>query len=110
MVLPTSRLIYGTWTMRKAYESKTKRLGPLLKHDKIIYDLVWAFFKPNKLLYTTYFATKQDRAIIFNVGEQKMDKFKVKYFSVVGRYRDFNGRLQREGIREHYDRDISSQV
>jgi hypothetical protein len=77
--------------VQKAYKTTTERLIPLLKHSEITYDLVWALFKPNDLLYATCFGTKKDRAVIFDVGEERMNEFKVKYYGLTCRYRDFNG-------------------
>jgi len=79
--------------VQKAYENATERLLPLLKHSEITYDLIWALFKPNDLLYTTCFGTERDRGVVFDVGEEKMNEFDVKYYSLSCRYRDFNGTI-----------------
>ena len=67
------------------------QLRPLLKHSEIIYDLLWALFKPNEILYTTCFGTHKDRGVIFDHGEEKEDNFKRKYYSLTCRYQDYNG-------------------
>jgi len=57
--VPT-RLKHLNLLIGKAYKTTTERLVPLLKHSEITFDLIWALFKPNDLLYTTCFDTMSD--------------------------------------------------
>ena len=77
--------------LQRAHETTIAQLHSLLKHSEIIYDLLWALFKPNKILYTTCFDTHKDRGVIFDCGEEKEDNFKRKYYNLGCRYRDYNG-------------------
>jgi hypothetical protein len=43
---------------------------PLPKHGEIIYELLWALFKPNEILYAR---------VIFDCGAEKEDDFKRNY-------------------------------
>jgi hypothetical protein len=69
------------------------RLSPLLKSGEIPYDLLWALFKPNRLVYTTCPGTKKQRCIKYDFGEERTTSDGVIYFHVKGRYVDFNGRV-----------------
>jgi hypothetical protein len=77
--------------VKGTYQTTTERLMSLLKHSEITYDLIWALFKPNDLLYTTCFGTKKDRGVVFDVGEERTNEYKMKYYNLTCRYRDFNG-------------------
>ena len=77
--------------LQQAYETTIAQLHPLLKHGEIIYELLWALFKPNEILYTTCFGTHKDRGVVFDHGEEKEDNFKRKYYNLSCRYRDYNG-------------------
>jgi hypothetical protein len=77
--------------LQRAHETTIAQLRPLLAHGEITYDLLWALFKPNEILYTTCLGTHEDRGVFFDRGEEKEDSFKRKYFSLSCRYRDFNG-------------------
>ena len=60
--------------------SITKRLKPLLKNYKIIYNLLWALFKPNLEVYTTYPSTSKLRCVKFNYYKEKVRPSGPKYF------------------------------
>lgn len=47
--------------IKRIYEFTTQRLLSLLKNNEIIYDLLWALFKPNSKVYITYFSTNKSR-------------------------------------------------
>jgi hypothetical protein len=57
----------------------------------ITYDLLWAFFKPNALVYTTCFGTHKPRCVRYNFGEEKKTVTGTKYWSLDCSYLDFNG-------------------
>ncbi len=76
--------------LQQAHGTTIARLRPLLAHGEITYDLLWALFKPNEILYTTCLGTHEDRGVIFDRGEKKEGSFKRKYFNFNCRYRDFN--------------------
>jgi hypothetical protein len=43
----------------------------LLEKREIIYDLLWAFFKPNIVVYTTCVGTGKLRYVKYNFGEER---------------------------------------
>ncbi|KAF2258837.1 P-loop containing nucleoside triphosphate hydrolase protein [Lojkania enalia] len=58
---------------------------------QIIYDLLWALFKPNALVYTTYAGTGRPRCVKYNFGEQGQTKSSSKHWKIECRYFDFDG-------------------
>ncbi len=79
--------------IESTYASTTQRLIPLLKNGEITYDLLWALFKPNSIVYTTCFGTDVPRCIKHDFGEERETNQRVKYFRVEGRYLDFDGKV-----------------
>jgi hypothetical protein len=78
--------------IKEAYASTTQRLVPLLQNGEITYDLLWALFKPNSVIYTTCPGTRKPRCIKYDFGEEKtVDE--TEYFHIDGRYWDFNGEM-----------------
>ncbi len=73
------------------YAPTTERLLPLLEHGEITYDLLWALFKPNTPIYTTCSGTKNPRCVTYDSGEEKMDRWKMRYFNIDCQYFDFDG-------------------
>ncbi|KAI6709035.1 AAA family ATPase [Diplocarpon mali] len=49
--------------IKKTYESTAERLSALFEKCEITYDLLWAFFKPNAVLYTTCVGTGKPRCV-----------------------------------------------
>jgi hypothetical protein len=43
----------------------------LLKKREIIYDLIWAFFKPNMVLYTIYVGIGKPRCVKYDFSEER---------------------------------------
>ena len=78
------------------YASIIKRLKPLLKNYKIIYNLLWALFKPNLEVYTTYPSTGKLRYVKFNYSKEKTRLSGTKYFHLDCRYFNFNRKVFRE--------------
>ena len=87
--------------IRTAYASTTELLGPLLEKQQITYDLLWALFKPNTLVYTKCFGTGQPRCVKYEFGEEKTANEGIKYFHVKARYLDFDGKVFRETLSEY---------
>lgn len=77
--------------VKRIYAPTTARLLPLLKHGEITYDLLWALFKPNTPVYTTCSGTKKPRCVTYDSAEEKMNRWKMRYFSMDCRYFDFDG-------------------
>jgi hypothetical protein len=56
-----------------------------------MYDLLWALFKPNILVYTTCFGTGKPRCVLVNSGEEKTQKSGDKHYSIDCWYYNFDG-------------------
>ncbi|OBT86393.1 hypothetical protein VE02_05287 [Pseudogymnoascus sp. 03VT05] len=68
------------------------------KDGHITYDLLWALFKPNTLVYTKCFVTGKPRCVKYDFGEERKTNSGVKYFHVAGRYLDFDGKVLGEAV------------
>ena len=77
--------------VEKIYAPTTERLLPLLEHGEITYDLLWALFKPNTPVFTTCSGTKNPRCVTYDSAEEKMNRWKMRYFNMDCRYFDFDG-------------------
>lgn len=75
--------------IKTIYASTTHTLFSLWESKEIIYNLLWALFKPGTLVYTTCFGTKKPRCVICDSGEEKTAKFRIKYYNIECRYRGF---------------------
>ena len=82
--------------IKTTYAFITERLKPLFKNCEIIYNLLWALFKPNLEVYTTYPGTSELRYIKFNYSEEKTRLSGTKYFYLDYHYFDFNRKVFRE--------------
>jgi hypothetical protein len=79
--------------IKKVYAPATQELVPLLVSDKITYDLLWALFKPNSIVYGKCLGTDKPRCIKFDFGEVKTLSDGNEYFHIEGRYWDYNGQF-----------------
>ena len=82
--------------IKTTHTSITKRLKPLLKSYKITYNLLWALFKPNLEVYTTYPSTSKLRYVKYNYGKEKVRLDRAKYFYLDYYYFNFNRKVFRE--------------
>ena len=69
----------------------TQHLASLLQSRLITYDLLWAIFKSNALVYTTCSGTHKPRCVRYNFGEEKTSKSGAKFWNLDCRHLDFNG-------------------
>ena len=79
--------------IKTSYKSTAQRFLSLLQNDEITYDLLWALFKPNSVVYTTCFGTDKPRCVLFDGGEEKATNFGAKYYNMECRYLDYNGQV-----------------
>ena len=77
--------------LHKHFESTIGSLPQLLEHGEITYDLLWAIFPPNSVVYTTCVYSEQPKCLAYDYGEDKIIK-EQKYFVLTGRYLDFDGK------------------
>jgi hypothetical protein len=79
--------------IKSTYKSTAQRLFSLLGNDEITYDLLWAVFKPNSMVYTTCFGTGKPRCVTYDGGEEKETSHGVKYYNMECRYLDYDGQV-----------------
>ena len=79
--------------IKKAYKSTTKRLTTLLKKHEITYDLLWALFKLNLIVYTTCVSTGKSRCVNYNFGKERKQMNRVEYFHIRCHYLDSNRKV-----------------
>jgi hypothetical protein len=77
--------------LKSAYADTTQSMLSLLPTGYITYDLLWALFKPNALVYTTCSGTHKPRCVRYNFGEEKTTIAGTKYWGLDCSYLDFNG-------------------
>jgi hypothetical protein len=70
-----------------------QRLDALLKAKEITYDLLWALFKANTLVYTTCQGTEKPRCIKYESAAEETTTTGVEYFHIKGSYLDFDGKI-----------------
>jgi hypothetical protein len=75
------------------YQPVTKRLYPLLQHNEITFDLLWALFLPNTILYTLCPGSNEPRCVMLNWGAEKRDHQRGEtFFSLDCHYVDYDGK------------------
>jgi len=77
--------------LKIAYADTTQSMLSLLSTGYITYDLLWALFTSNCLVYTTCSGTHKHRCVRYDFGEEKKTVHSAKYWSLDCRYLDFNG-------------------
>ena len=77
--------------IKSKYASTTDRLIPLLKNGEVIYELLWALFKPNTIIYTSCLDTEKSLCFRFDMGEEKTTATGITYFHMECRYLDSDG-------------------
>ena len=78
--------------LHEEFAKTEKALSPLLDNDMITFDLLWALYKPNTIVYTsTYNDNEQPRA--FKVEHATLNKSFMNgtWYSVEGQYLDYSG-------------------
>jgi hypothetical protein len=76
--------------IKDEFASTSQRVSSLLHYQQVTYDLLWALFKPEDLVYTTCFGTGKPRCVIFEAGEEAVYSG-VSYYELECRYLDFDG-------------------
>jgi hypothetical protein len=74
------------------YQPVSKRLYPLLEHNEITFDLLWALFLPNTMLYTLCAGSNEPRCVKLNWGAEKRDQRGETFFSLDCHYVDYDGK------------------
>lgn len=77
----------------KDYADIKKTLYPLLNSNMITFDLLWALFKPNTIVYTTtYGHSDEPRCFKLEYATKESSFMKGSWYSVEGRYLEFDGK------------------
>ncbi|KMU91149.1 hypothetical protein CIHG_08898 [Coccidioides immitis H538.4] len=77
----------------KDYAETKKTLYPLLENNTITFDLLWALFKPNTVVYTpTYGAVDEPRAFKLEYASKESSFMKGQWYSIEGRYLEYDGK------------------
>ncbi|ELR04587.1 hypothetical protein GMDG_06869 [Pseudogymnoascus destructans 20631-21] len=84
--------------IKTAYGPTRQSLNPILEDGHITFDLLWALFKSNTLVYTKCFGTGKPRCVKYDFGEERKTNSGVKYFHIEGRYLDFDGKVLGEAV------------
>lgn len=74
------------------YAPVAKILYPLLEHHEITYDLLWALFLPNTLVYTICAGSNEPRCLKLDCGQHKQDMRRGKWFQLDCHYVDYDGK------------------
>lgn len=77
----------------KDYAETTKTLYPMLKHNMISFDLLWALFKPNAIAYTTtYGDSDHPRAFKIDYATKESHFMKGTWYNIEGKYLEYDGK------------------
>jgi hypothetical protein len=77
----------------KDFAEIKKTLYPLLENDMITFDLLWALYKPNIIVYTpTYNDNEQPRAFRIEYATKESSFMNGTWYSVEGRYLEYDGK------------------
>ncbi|KAJ5610155.1 hypothetical protein N7510_006874 [Penicillium lagena] len=75
------------------YADTKKTLYPLLENNTITFDLLWALYKPNTIVYTpTYGNSDEPRAFKVEYAIKESSFMKGVWYSVEGRYLEYDGK------------------
>ena len=76
--------------LKHVYASTLQCLESMLQHGYIIYDLLWALFKPGCHVYTICIGIKELRCAVFDTGEE-MTQNDEMWLNLECRFLDYNG-------------------
>ncbi|KAK3169312.1 hypothetical protein OEA41_008695 [Lepraria neglecta] len=80
------------------YDETKKSLYPLLESKKITFDLLWALYKSNEIVFAPTYNT-EDEPRAFKLEYTSLDQSIVKgnYYTIEGRYLEFDGKIFGKG-------------
>ena len=82
----------------KDYDETKKTLYPMLKSGTITFDLLWALFKSNEIVYApTYNTEEVPRAFKVDYANLQKSLVKGEFYLVEGKYLDYNGTVFGKG-------------
>lgn len=74
------------------YESTVKQLYPLLSHNEITFDLLWALFVPNTYIYTVCGGSNEPRCFKLDWAEEEFSQERGKFFRLDCHYLNYDGK------------------
>jgi hypothetical protein len=75
------------------YKDVKKKLDPMLKAGNITFELLWALFKPNTIVYTPTYGNKDDpRCFKVDFAAKDSDFTEKEWMAVEGRYLEYDGK------------------
>jgi len=81
---------------KTTYHSTAQRLLSLLENDEITYNLLWALFTLNSMVYTTCFGIDKPRCVMYDVGEEQETSTRLKYYKMECRNLDYDDQMFEE--------------
>ncbi|KAI9891861.1 MAG: hypothetical protein M1814_002246 [Vezdaea aestivalis] len=81
-----------TGYLDKHFTSQARKFQSLLEHREITFNLLWALFKPNTLVYTKCAGSDEPRCLKFDFGQEKKTPEGVKYFKLDCRFLGHDGK------------------
>ena len=92
-ILVRKQLLLLVDHVKRSFTLVRNRVRSLVSRNReIIFNLLWALFKSNNIIYGECFGTKKPRCIVFESGDVKILEDGTAYFHIRGRYLDYNGR------------------
>ncbi|KAK8009935.1 ATPase family AAA domain-containing protein 3A-like [Apiospora arundinis] len=77
----------------KDYAHVKKNLYPLLENGLITFDLLWALWKPNTLVFTTtYGSPEEHRVFKVEMAEKRYSMLKGETYYIEGKYFEYDGK------------------
>ncbi|KAK8060863.1 26S proteasome regulatory subunit 4 [Apiospora saccharicola] len=77
----------------KDYAHIKKSLYPLLENGLITFDLLWALWKPNTLVFTTTYGTPEEHRVFkVEMAEKRYSMLKGETYYVEGKYFEYDGK------------------
>lgn len=74
------------------YAAVASVLYPLLEHCEITFELLWALFLPNTLVYTVCAGSSEPRILKLDCGQHRQDMRRGKWFQLDCHYVDYDGK------------------
>lgn len=75
------------------YADVKKMLIPLLEANTITFDLLWALYKPNTIVYTTTYENQDEpRAFKIEYAQKESSFPRGQWYNVEGRYLEYDGK------------------
>ncbi|EDN02618.1 predicted protein [Histoplasma mississippiense (nom. inval.)] len=78
--------------LKRHFSPLRDRLNPLLDHQEITFELLWAMFKPNELIFMVDPCSEQPRCFVYDSGEFVLSP-QGDHFEIECRSLDYDGKV-----------------